>query len=80
MYKKYRVQTTDSTHNYPVTKNLLNRDFTANNPGQNRSAEAMGVRYYGTSRLAISDWRRLAIPDNRAGFSRLESNRMGIER
>ena len=43
MYKKYRVQTTDSSHDYPVAKNLLNRDFTANKPGQNRSAEAMGV-------------------------------------
>nr|WP_232074253.1 hypothetical protein [Spirosoma aureum] len=42
VYKKYRVQTTDSTHDYPVPKNLLNRAFTADKPGQNRSAEAMG--------------------------------------
>lgn len=34
MYKKYRVQTTDSTHDYPVAKNLLNREFTADKPGQ----------------------------------------------
>ncbi|MBC3789309.1 transposase InsO family protein [Spirosoma sp. LMG 31448] len=34
MYKKYRVQTTDSSHNYPVAKNLLNREFTADRPGQ----------------------------------------------
>ncbi|MBD2705240.1 IS3 family transposase [Spirosoma sp. BT702] len=34
IYKKYRVQTTDSNHNYPVAKNLLNRDFTAEKPGQ----------------------------------------------
>lgn len=34
MYKKYRVQTTDSSHHYPVAKNLLNREFTANKPGQ----------------------------------------------
>ncbi len=34
MYKKYRVQTTDSTHNYPIAKNLLNREFTAEKPGQ----------------------------------------------
>ena len=34
MYKKYRVQTTESNHNYPVAKNLLNREFTAEKPGQ----------------------------------------------
>lgn len=34
MYKKYRIQTTDSTHNHPVAKNLLNREFTADKPGQ----------------------------------------------
>ncbi|WP_083940640.1 IS3 family transposase [Rudanella lutea] len=46
MYKKYRVQTTDSKYDYPVAKNLLNREFTADKPGQNRSAEAMGVRHH----------------------------------
>ena len=34
MYKKYRVQTTDSSHDYPVAKNLLNREFRADKPGQ----------------------------------------------
>lgn len=34
MYKKYRVQTTESNHDYPVAKNLLNREFTADKPGQ----------------------------------------------
>lgn len=34
MYKKYRVQTTESNHDYPVADNLLNRDFTAERPGQ----------------------------------------------
>ncbi len=34
MYKKYRVQTTDSSHDYPVAKNLLNREFTADKPGR----------------------------------------------
>lgn len=34
MYKKYRVQTTESDHDYPVVKNLLNREFTADKPGQ----------------------------------------------
>lgn len=43
MYKKYRVQTTDSSHDYPIAKNLLNREFVADKPGQNRSAEAMGI-------------------------------------
>ena len=43
MYKKYRVQTTDSAHDYPVAKNLLNREFTAEKPGQNRTADAVGI-------------------------------------
>ena len=34
MYKKYRVQTTESNHDYPVAKNVLNREFTADKPGQ----------------------------------------------
>jgi putative transposase len=34
MYKKYRVQTTESDHDYPVAKNLLNREFTTDKPGQ----------------------------------------------
>ena len=34
MYKKYRVQTTDTAHDYPIAENLLNREFTAEKPGQ----------------------------------------------
>ena len=34
MYKKYRVQTTESNHDYPVAKNVLNREFTADKPEQ----------------------------------------------
>ena len=43
IYRKYRVQTTDSVHDYPVAKNLLNREFTAEKPGQNRTADAAGI-------------------------------------
>ena len=32
--RKYRVQTTDSKHNHPVAKNVLNRDFTASRPNK----------------------------------------------
>ncbi|WP_083882501.1 IS3 family transposase [Fibrisoma limi] len=53
VYKKYRVQTTESDHDYPVAKNVLNREFTADKLGQNRSAEAMGVGHHGTGRPAI---------------------------
>ncbi|QHV97821.1 transposase [Spirosoma endbachense] len=41
VYKKYRVQKTDSTQDYPMAKTLLNRELTTDKPGQNRSAEAM---------------------------------------
>lgn len=32
--KKFRVTTTDSNHSLPFAENLLNRDFTADGPGQ----------------------------------------------
>lgn len=32
--KKYRGFTTDSTHHLPIAENLLNRNFSADNPGQ----------------------------------------------
>lgn len=34
MYKKYRLQTTDSKHDYPIASNLLNREFGAEKLGQ----------------------------------------------
>jgi transposase InsO family protein len=32
--KKFKVQTTDSNHNSPIAPNLLDRDFTAEKPGE----------------------------------------------
>ena len=32
--KKYRVQTTDSNHDYPITENVLNRNFSSSVLGQ----------------------------------------------
>jgi putative transposase len=32
--KKFRVSTTDSNHSLPVAENILDRDFTAEGPGQ----------------------------------------------
>ena len=75
MYKKYRVQTTESNHDYPVAKNLLNREFTADKSGQNRSAEAMGVRHY-----LHRYWSGLAVPDSDSGSGRPESGWLGLER
>ena len=74
MYKKYRVQTTDSAHDFPGAKNLLNREFTADKPGQNRSAEAMGFGHY-----VYSYRRRLAVLDDGSGLSGPESSRLGLE-
>lgn len=80
MYKKYRVQTTDSAHDCPVAKNLLNREFTADRPGQKWVSDI-------TARAAPlhSHRRRLAVPDRYAGagnsgFSRPKSSRLGLER
>ena len=33
-HKKYRATTNYSSHNLPVADNILNREFTANRPGQ----------------------------------------------
>lgn len=33
VHKRFRVQTTDSNHNYPVTENYLNREFTPKRTG-----------------------------------------------
>ena len=32
--KRYKINTTDSNHNLPISPNILNRDFYANNPNQ----------------------------------------------
>lgn len=34
VYRKYRVCTTDSNHNYPIAENHLDRDFKSAGPGQ----------------------------------------------
>jgi putative transposase len=34
VHKRFRVQTTDSNHNYPIAKNLLDRDFTPEKTGK----------------------------------------------
>jgi hypothetical protein len=34
VHKRFRICTTDSNHNYPVAKNLLNRNFTPENTGK----------------------------------------------
>lgn len=44
MYKKYRVQATDSKHDYPVANNLLNRDFSAEKPGQKWVSDLTYIR------------------------------------
>ncbi len=46
MYKKYRVQTTESNHDYPVAKNLLSREFTADKPGQKWVSDITYVATY----------------------------------
>ncbi|GAB3716218.1 hypothetical protein GCM10027592_57300 [Spirosoma flavus] len=74
MYKKYRAQTTNSNHDYPVAKNLLNREFTADKPGKKWVSDI-------TARAAplYRHRRRLAIPDSDFGFSGSESGWLGPE-
>ncbi|MFD2934360.1 IS3 family transposase [Spirosoma flavum] len=65
MYKKYRVQTTDSKHDYPIANNLLNREFSAVKPCQKWVSDI-------TARAAplYPNWRRLVVPDCYFRFSR----------
>lgn len=42
--KKYKVQTTDSTHLYPLAENLLNRDFSADKLGQKWVSDLTYIR------------------------------------
>ena len=44
MYKKYRVQTTDSKHDYPIANNLLNREFLAEKLGQKWVSDITYIR------------------------------------
>jgi transposase InsO family protein len=46
VHKKYRVNTTDSNHNYPVAKNLLGRDF---KPDRTTKAWVSDITYIRTT-------------------------------
>lgn len=43
-HKKFRVSTTDSKHNFPVAENHLNREFSANRPGQKWVSDITFIR------------------------------------
>ncbi len=75
MYKKYRVQTTESNHDYPVAKNLLNREFTADKPGQKWVSDI-------TARAAplYCHWSGVVVPDSDFGPGRPKSGWVGLER
>ena len=42
--KKYRIQTTDSNHDYSVSENHLNRDFSAQTIGQKWVSDLTYIR------------------------------------
>lgn len=44
MYKKYRVKTTDSKHNYSIANSLLNRDFSAEKLGKKWVSDITYIR------------------------------------
>ena len=75
MYKKFRVQTTESNHGYPVAKNLLNREFTADKPGQKWVSDL-------TARAAplYRHWPGLALPNRDFGSGRSKSGWLSHER
>lgn len=75
MYKKFRVQTTESNHSYPVSENVLNREFTADKPGQKWVSDI-------TARAAplYRHWSGLALPNRDFGSGRPKSGGLGHER
>ncbi len=74
MYKKFRVQTTESNHDYPVAKNVLNREFTADKPGQKWVSDL-------TARAAplYRHWPGVALPDGNFRSGRPKSDWLGHE-
>jgi putative transposase len=71
MYKKYRLQTTDSKHDHPVANNLLNRDFSAEKPSQKWVSDITYIRtgegwLYLTAILDLADRKVIgwALSDN----------------
>ena len=44
IYKKYRVKTTDSKHDYPIANNLLNRNFSAEKIGKKWVSDITYIR------------------------------------
>ncbi len=73
MYKKYRVQTTESNHDYPVAKNVLNREFTADKPGQKWVSDITAPPLY-------RHWSGVALSDSDFGSGRPKSGWLGHER
>ncbi|MFD3002797.1 IS3 family transposase [Pontibacter toksunensis] len=67
--KKYRVQTTDSSHTYTVVENFLNRDFFAE-----RAGREVGVRFNLHQKHG-----RLVVPDGGTGPCRPERSGQGTE-
>ncbi|AUD03504.1 IS3 family transposase [Spirosoma pollinicola] len=75
MYKKFRVQTTESNHNYSIAENVLNREFTADKPGQKWVSDltyiATGQGWlYLTVILDLADRKVIAGPPVRLGHER----------
>ena len=71
MYQKFRVQTTDSNHDYPIANNLLNRQFSAEKPGQKWVSDITYIRtgegwLYLTAILDLADRKVVgwALSDN----------------
>ncbi|WP_229312246.1 IS3 family transposase [Larkinella punicea] len=72
MYRKYRVQTTDSKHDYPIANNLLNRAFSAEKPCQKWVSDLTYIRtdegwLYLTAILDLADRKVVGCGAARAG-------------
>lgn len=52
IHKKFRVMTTDSNHDHIPSDNLLDRDFTADRPGEKWVSD---ITYVRTNQVALSD-------------------------
>ncbi|WP_425423311.1 IS3 family transposase [Spirosoma luteum] len=73
--KKYRGQTTESNRDYPIAKNVLNREFTADKPGQkwvsDITAQAALLHRYGSG---------VSLSNRNFGSGRPKSGWLGHER
>ena len=75
VHRKFRIRTTDSNHNYPIAKNLLDRKF---DPGAVAKAWVSDITYIKTTQGCGAA--RAVISNRYCGLGRPQGSRVVVER